>query len=231
MDISGNLRQATPFAVKSSIKIVRARMAEWLGSTRYSYPALNDLDRHMLDRLPAHGTFLEIGANDGYSQSNTYYLERFRGWRGILIEPLPELYRLCAAHRRRSVCFNYACLGPDGPSSLILADRGLMTVGLGLLPRVEEEQRRGGVERTVSVPATQMSELIDRAALPGVTFMSIDVEGAEMHVLAGLDLDRHCPDFLLIETGQVNDVSEALGGYMILTEQLTFHDYLFEQLP
>jgi len=36
--------------------------------------------------------YVEIGANDGVSQSNTKYLELYESWRGLLIEPIPELF-------------------------------------------------------------------------------------------------------------------------------------------
>jgi hypothetical protein len=35
------------------------------------------------------GTFVEIGALDGITFSNTFYFERCQGWRGILIEASP----------------------------------------------------------------------------------------------------------------------------------------------
>ena len=48
-----------------------------------SYPALHGMDRKLdaiLDR--DGGFFVEAGANDGYTQSNTYWLGRFRAGAG-----------------------------------------------------------------------------------------------------------------------------------------------------
>ncbi|MDR2406522.1 MAG: FkbM family methyltransferase [Bacteroidales bacterium] len=39
-----------------------------------------------------NGIFLDIGANDGISFSNTYRFEKFRNWTGICIEPHPEIF-------------------------------------------------------------------------------------------------------------------------------------------
>lgn len=218
--------QWIPTGVRSRLKIARARAFERVGSTRYSYPALNRLDRLMLERLPDEGTFLEVGANDGYSQSNTYYLERRRGWRGVLIEPLPSLFRVCASHREAD-CYNFACVGPDGATNLTLVDRGLMTVSLGLLPAEEEKRRVASHDKLVEVPTAKLSSLIDRSSIDSVTFMSVDVEGAELDVLAGLDLDRHSPEFLLVETGKLDQVKALLSGRMRHERQLSHHDHLF----
>jgi hypothetical protein len=55
--------------------------------------------------------------------------------------------------------------------------------------------------------------------------MSVDVEGAEFSVLAGLDWDRHHPDWLLVETDYPERLAGACPG-MTMEAQLTFHDYL-----
>ena len=39
-----------------------------------------------------NGTFIDIGANDGISLSNTYYLEKELGWSGICFEPIPDIF-------------------------------------------------------------------------------------------------------------------------------------------
>ena len=37
-------------------------------------------------------TFVELGANDGVTFSNSYLLERCHGWRGVCIEPTPSAF-------------------------------------------------------------------------------------------------------------------------------------------
>src|SRR5437763_3006292 len=92
------LREAV---IRSRGSLLRARrlLFERLGSARYSTPALHRIDRK-LDRIIDRdgGVFVEAGGHDGFTQSNTYYLERFRGWTGVLVEPMPEL----AAEARRN---------------------------------------------------------------------------------------------------------------------------------
>jgi FkbM family methyltransferase len=224
------LKERVPDRLKSRVKIARAEWSRRVGSTRYSYPAINKLDVQMLDRLPERGTFLEIGANDGYSQSNTYFLEKERHWDGILVEPLPSQFDLCRRHRTRSAVFNTACVGPDGPSTLKLVDRNLMAVGVGLLDSAEEAERTGTGFGEIEVPTAQLSDLIDQSPLSSITFMSIDVEGAELHVLAGLDLERHTPDWLLIETAQPDNVDRVLAGHMTRIDRLSHHDHLYAKV-
>ena len=39
-------------------------------------------------------TFLEFGATDGLELSNSYMLENFLGWKGVLSEPSPQWHNL-----------------------------------------------------------------------------------------------------------------------------------------
>src|SRR5215208_4978314 len=87
----------------------RRRRLEARGDDRLSRPSLHGLDSALARHLPERGgVFVEAGAFDGYEQSNTYFLERFRGWRGVLVEPVPELYREARLNRTRSQVFNCA---------------------------------------------------------------------------------------------------------------------------
>jgi FkbM family methyltransferase len=217
----------------AAVKTGRARAAEAIGWERYSWPALNQLDRLVVPYLPSTpGTFLEIGANSGYLQSNTYYLERRRGWSGILIEPLPVHFRICRFTRPRSTCFNVACVEPGGPTTVELVNRTLESVVLGSQNATDEVKRlethQFGAKLTV--PTKTLSECIDESPFDSITFMSVDVEGAEFSVLPGLDWDRHCPDWLLVETDYPERLTEACPG-MTMESKLSFHDYLLRKKP
>ena len=46
------------------------------------------------------GVFVEVGANDGLTVSNTWGLAE-RGWRGLMIEPISEIAQLCRSNHQR----------------------------------------------------------------------------------------------------------------------------------
>lgn len=223
----GSIKEWAPLAWRKSAKVARAALFERLGSDRYSWPALNGLDRRVAPRLPNVGVFLEVGANDGYSQSNTYHLERIRGWAGILIEPHPSLYERCRKLRRRSHCVNAACVGKRQSGGVIdMAEDDLMSF-------VPSAIRRGGdLElsdcRLISVPARTLTEIVETSPYDHIDFMSVDVEGAELALLEGFELSRFAPTWMLIETDSIDEVQAAVVPYMRLTEQLTPRDYLFQ---
>src|SRR5579875_919295 len=93
--------------------------AEARGDDSLSHPALHQLDTKLdaiLDR--DGGFFVEAGAHDGFTQSNTYWLERFRGWSGLLVEPVPLLAGL-ARRRRRAIVRNCALVAAGHPEPTV----------------------------------------------------------------------------------------------------------------
>lgn len=199
---------------------------------------LYQLDTKLARFLPPHGTYIEIGANDGLSQSNTWWLERDRGWSGLLIEP--ALNRFLELVRNRGSENSFACTACMSPDylddhiNLIYAD--LMTTSeVSDLIELEPESHTSRLQdKSVnrvrfSAPVTTLSALIDTFGLPStIDFLSVDVEGAELHVLGGLDLTRHRVRYLLVETRDQDVVAQWLEqfGYKLLAV-LTHHDFLF----
>ena len=104
-----------------SLKARRRYLFERFGSDRYSHPSQFD------DRITSYvgsngpGVFFEAGAFDGYRFSNTYFLERFQGWRGVLVEAMPAAADRCRDERPNSKVFNCAfaiCAAGQSPSSI-----------------------------------------------------------------------------------------------------------------
>jgi len=217
------------------------RAAEARGARHLSQPALHALDAK-LDRYLgeiAGGFFVEAGANDGFEQSNTYFLERVRGWRGLLVEPVPHLCREAAAERPASQVVHAALVEPERAGAEVdLRYGGLTTVVAGSRGSLEEEREHVeaafelGLEQEMEVtaPGRTLSSLLDECGAPAVDFMSLDLEGYEPQALRGLDLARHAPSYLLTEAwdGDARDAIErALDDRYELVERLTPQDALF----
>jgi hypothetical protein len=65
-----------------------------------------DLDKIMEKYLNyENGYFVELGANDGLRISNTLYFEKYKNWKGILVECIYHKYLLCLKNRSKSRVF------------------------------------------------------------------------------------------------------------------------------
>jgi FkbM family methyltransferase len=216
----------------------RRRLFERFGSARYSRPALHHMDRK-LEALIGHdhGFFVEAGGFDGYTQSNTYYLERFRGWRGVLVEPMPELAAQARLNRPDAKVFECALVPADHPDATVEMEFGdLMSTVSGIhdpnwtAPGLVLGWRD---HRVLRVPARPLSALLDEVGSPAVDLLSLDVEGYEASALAGLDLDRHAPSWILVEMHDLDAgrraIAPLLGDRYVEQEQLSPLDVLYRR--
>jgi FkbM family methyltransferase len=196
-----------------AVRIHRLQRAERLrlearGDDRLSKPARAGMDVRLAALLGRDGYFVEAGAYDGYTESNTYYLERFMGWRGLLVEPVGLMYREAVLDRPRSRVVNCALVPPEAagrPTTLWFG--GKMTVTAGAQGSSRDDRAWAGTslirrERDVysfQAPGRTLSELLDEAQAPAVDLLSLDLEGYEPEALRGLDLERHTPRYILVE--------------------------------
>ena len=156
------------------------------------WPTLMKIAR--LHRDPSRrGTFVELGALDGQTLSNTYMLERCHGWRGLLIEAVPENFaKLLKSPRNVSKVHSAVC--SDGRTSVRMTtgvgNYGAMAELASLAPVFDKKQhwKKVNESSTIAVPCTTLSKLMHASKLAhGADFLSLDVEGAEEMVLAAVD--------------------------------------------
>lgn len=74
----------------------------------YGWPELDRIIKTLFDHK-SDGFFVEAGALDGEYLSNTLYLEREKGWKGLLVEPDEEMFRLLRK-KNRKIWSIHSCL-------------------------------------------------------------------------------------------------------------------------
>lgn len=123
------------------------------------------------------GTFVEIGALNGISFSNTLMLERCFNWTGLLIEAEPlNAEALMQSNRTARKVHSAVCKANKSPSTLRI------TTGNGNVAHIVEESSKPQ-PNTVEVPCATLSQLMREAGIYCADFLSLDVEGAELLVL------------------------------------------------
>lgn len=205
---------------------------------------LDELDLRILESVPVdRGFFVEIGAHDGVNQSNSVILEK-RGWRGMLIEANPGTFAKCCRSRPGVIVEHAACVSAARTvSHVTLVDVGLMSVAdTSALDGAEREtwlDRGEGFARRprqeIDVAAVPISALFDRHRIEKIDLLILDVEGAEIDVLEGLDFERHAPDWIVAEDLYDEKTATHLEakGYVVektLLERKYTRDKLYRRL-
>lgn len=147
-------------------------------------------------RREVEGFYVDVGAADPDHDSVTRAFYD-RGWRGINIEPLPEMAARLASARPRDVNLAIAAGASSGQAPLYaVAGSGLST----LRPEIRERNAALGHEdRELVVPVKTLTEILTDHAPRTIHFMKVDVEGSERQVLDGCDFRLFRPWIMVIE--------------------------------
>jgi FkbM family methyltransferase len=168
------------------------------------------------------GSFAEIGGYDGVSGSNCLYFELMRGWSGLLAEPVPALHAQAAAVRR-CPCLRVAVAGEEGEAAFLEIQAGFTQMG-GIVATFDPATRKtvegnpmhkGAVIR---VPTRPLASLLDGHGLTEIDYISLDVEGGELSVLATFPFEKYRVTAWTIENnsrgGEIRELMQAKGYRM-----------------
>ena len=144
---------------------------------------LQDLFVRWWLREKREGYFVEFGATDGISLSNTKNLEQHFGWNGILAEPARRWH--AALRENRSCAIEAACVRSNSGETLLfneVAEAELSTlVEFSDKDFHAEARQRGNV---YSVNTISLRDLLNKHdAPPHIDYLSIDTEGSELTIL------------------------------------------------
>ena len=179
--------------------------------------------------------YIDIGANDGITWSNSYALEKYLNWDGICVDPHPEKFIELSGHRanktisslgRDSIlpekeypykceCIN-ACLSNQSEKVIFRSVHGYANMLSGILDFFDPDQvdridldikNHGGFYEDIEIECRKLQDICVERSIKTIDYMSIDCEGAEHEILKGLDLAIFQPSLISIETS--NDLRDS----------------------
>jgi len=152
-----------------------------------------------------NGVFVDVGAHDGVSYSNSYFFEKELGWTGICIEPMPAVFAKLMRNRS-CVCIN-SCVSPsEGLVDFVLVDdksaydRHFNTNMLsGVYEMYSDAGKKGlaGALRAygiscsmIKLPSSRLSSILEKQGITHIDFLSVDTEGGELEILKTVDFKK-----------------------------------------
>ena len=144
------------------------------------------------------GFFVEVGAHHPTRYSNTYYLYK-QGWRGIIIEPMPEMIQQFNKIRPRDINLGIGISDSEGEMTYyIFHEKALNTFSKEL---ADERKKFCTFDYEVKVKLCRLDSILNnyRDQIPKIDLLSIDAEGFDLQVLKSNNWDKYVPKVIMVE--------------------------------
>ena len=163
-----------------------------------------------------NGFFLDVGSGDGTYMSNTKALEQ-KGWTGICIDPFPRNMQDRSCQIFKEVVFSKA-----GERVQFWAAEewgGIIDDTFGVPKDKMQKYNEALNARTVEFTTVTLADILERAKAPRfIHYVSMDIEGGELHALKGFPFDKYQIGALNVEhnylepkRGEIKALMESHG--------------------
>ena len=186
------------------------------------------LDKRMLKYINyPNGFYIECGANDGVSQSNTWYFEKELNWKGLLIEPVNHVFNELKKNRNDNNYFINKALCP------LKFKKKFVYLKLDLKDTLSTRSTKDNIKSRVNikVKTENLNSILNKTKAPKIIdFFSLDVEGDEFKVLKGINFKNYTFKYILIETYHLKKIKNFFNihGYKYVKKMSDRNDHLFK---
>lgn len=181
--------------------------------------------------------YVDIGAYDGLSSSNTAHFDINLGWNGICIEPHPDVFPILETNRKNSININ-ACvssingevdfLSVKSPENSPSNWKPEMLSGICDEFSIQGKNRitndlstHGGSTEIIKVKSKLLDDILKENLVTKVDYLSIDTEGSEFNILSSINFNEFDIRVISAENNygstKVKNLLEN-NGYMFLTK-------------
>lgn len=145
----------------------------------------------------SRGVFVEFGACDGKTLSNSYLLEKYHGWQGVLSEPSTVWHE--QLYKNRKCKIETKCVGERSGEQVRFSEVERPEFS-GLSSLSSNKDEKSDVIKISLVETISLNELLKNSiSHKFINYLSVDTEGGEYKILSSLNWNTWSFDFVSVE--------------------------------
>lgn len=162
------------------------------------------------------GYFVEFGATDGKTISNTFLLEKKYGWTGILAEPNSVWHNDLSKNRTCNISKKCVYSSTGKEIEFIASDAADIS-GIKEFASKDEHAENRNKGKTITVPTISLVDLLDEYNAPSVIdYLSVDTEGSEYCILeAFFETNKYDVRNITVEHNYIKEDRENIFNLLI----------------
>lgn len=173
-----------------------------------------------------NGIFLDIGANDGKTLSNTYLLYE-KGWSGLMIEGSPHVFKRLKnnfINNDKVQCLNICLSDKEGLFDFYHninhnvnpnIDKDNIDLLSTIVTNSYERVKNWGSFEKQEIYCYTFNKVIELSKFKKFDFISIDIEGMDFNILKQIDLSKTETDCIIIEYNENIEEKNKILNYCL----------------
>jgi len=223
--IANFLLSLTPERVKEIFNFeINYKIQEKLKFTQIAYSQEGeDLVLNKLFENKQDGVYVDIGANHPLRFSNTHFFYK-KGWRGVNIEPNPELYHSLQEVRAEDINFNIGISDEKDVLDYYMFNEPALNTFSNKQADEYLQKKEYSLIKKIKVEVDTLENILSE--IPSfknktIDFMSVDAEGFDLKVLKSNNFNKNSPTVILVEILGVGKISQVFDNevYVFLIEK------------
>lgn len=173
-----------------------------------------DLVLNKLLRNRPTGFYIDVGANHPKRFSNTYLFYK-KGWRGINIEPNPDMFNLLSEYRGQDLNLNIGISDKNEILEYFMFNETALNTFSIKEKNEYLENDNYYLLNTLNVSVNTLDDVLGQHkqfVLNNIDFLSVDAEGFDLKVLQSINLKKYKPEIILVEILNINKIIDVFDN-------------------
>jgi len=154
----------------------------------------------MNKRYTHNGFYVDVGAHHPFRFSNTAIFYK-KGWKGINIEPTPNLITAFNKYRKRDINLNVGIAEKEGELTFYEFDEPALNSFNKDLSVDRNNNTSYNIISQKQIKVFTLEQILDKYMNKNqnIDFITIDVEGLDLSVLSSNNWEKYRPNYVLVE--------------------------------